>query len=91
MKKRKMKKYIPKNTIYCRDCRWWKFLGVNEMYLGDCKWRNEEGKCEDCGQTAESRCVSPIIRCEYLGITDRHSDTLLWDRCKECNEHYPKC
>lgn len=88
MKKRKMKKYIPKETMYCQDCRWWKFLGYNNHYLGDCKYRED---CDDeCGTSAETRCKSLIIRCEYMGYTDDQNESLLWDRCKECDTHYPK-
>ena len=28
MKKRAMKKYIPKNTVYCGNCKWRHFLGT---------------------------------------------------------------
>jgi len=31
MKKRAMKKYIPKNTMYCGNCKWRHFLGT--IYL----------------------------------------------------------
>ena len=39
--------------------------------------------------TTES-CCTHVYRCEYLGLTDTMGDTLLWDGCKECDEHMPK-
>lgn len=88
MKKRKMKKYIPKNTCYCHDCKWWRFLGVQKHYLGECEYVEECDK--ECGTSPDTMCQSAIIRCEYLGYTDKTNESLLWDKCKECDEHYPK-
>lgn len=88
MKKRKMKKYIPKDTSYCCDCRWWKYIGMNYKYLGECDLKAECG--DKCGKTPETMCQYPIIRCEYIGYTDRENESLLWDKCKECGEHLPK-
>lgn len=95
MKKRAMKKYIPKDTVYCyhmagvlkdkkgntrgiktNTCRWRKFLGM----------RTVEGEYN--GEHYKEKI--PVYQCKYLGIIDNDMDTLLWDSCKECGEHYPK-
>ena len=87
MKKRAMKKYIPKNTCYCYKysptrgyyrCKWFKFLGINKLNRETCEYAPE------CGEK-ECKCQYSIYRCEYLGFTDKQNETLLWDECKECN------
>ena len=88
MKKRKMKKYIPKDTDYCCHCKWWKHLGTNYKYLGECELRAECG--DTCGTSYETTCQYPIIRCEYLGYTDKQNDSLLWYSVKECGVGLPK-
>ena len=97
MKKRTMKKYIPKNTIYCGNCRWRHYLGIVKYHINP---PNEEGweKCNlsdgcsenDCWTDSCTSCYSEIWKCSYLGLTDKQQDTLLWDGCKECGVHYPK-
>ena len=46
MKKRAMKKYIPKDTVYCGDCRWRHFLGTIFLH------RNPE----DCPNNPVEKC-----------------------------------
>lgn len=88
MKKRQMKKWIPKDTIYCLDCKWRKFLGTKKLH------RNTG--CESahscnakCWTTPDTKCRYRIYRCEYMGYTDETEESLLWDGCKECGEHEP--
>lgn len=98
MKKRAMKKWIPKNTIYCKDCKWRRFLGTFKCHMNP---PNEKGwvKCNvssgcvptDCWDGDEiTKCRLHIYRCDYLGYTDAEQRSLLWDGCKECGVHYPK-
>ena len=47
------------------------------MYCDNCKWFKIIYKSDKSSQLN-------IIRCEYLKITDKEQDTLLWDSCKEC-------
>ena len=84
MKKRAMKKWIPKG-LYCYDfkrgkCKWLHHLGTKEWNRNNCEFANECNK-EKCN------CKTAIMRCDYLGIIDDNEDTLLWDSCKECGEH----
>jgi len=85
MKKRAMKKWIPKNTIYCYDCKWWKFIKVIELNRYNINCPNNDCKDKDkCWTTPSTSCRVKVCRCEYLGYTDSNEDSLLWDRCKEC-------
>lgn len=98
MKKRAMKKYIPKNTPYCDGCKWRKhidiiylhkdpseFIGtglLQHLHIEKCKYADE---CQgNCWTSAGTSCIIEVWRCEYLGLTDYEQDTLLWDGCKEC-------
>lgn len=79
MKKRAMKKWIPKNTVYCYESLKPKNDGTFAVaYVRHCKWRKRKkhnGEYE--------------IFCEYLKKFDSEiSCGLLWDACKECGEHY---
>ena len=103
MKKRAMKKWIPKNTIYCDGCKWRKYIktrflhknpeelkvhGLKNVVVERCKYADEcEGKCWTNEQT---RCYTEVWRCEYMGYTDYDQDSLLWDGCKECGVYMPK-
>lgn len=105
MKKRAMKKWIPKNTAYCLGCKWHRYIKTLYLHASPtttksihpseytwslCNYRDDcEGKAR-CWTTPEYSCSKNVYRCEYLGITDFNKDTLLWDGCKECNEHMPK-
>lgn len=79
MKKRQMKKWIPKDTDYCYDnsglCKWYQYLGQRNYKYTE----NGEEKIE----------IVPVKGCMYLGLNDFDSDDLLilHDQCKECGEH----
>lgn len=89
MKKRAMKKWIPKNTLYCDGCKWWQHTETKKLhknppskdfskcvYADDCKYK--------CWTDSFNSCQMKIVRCNYLGCTDEYEDTLLWDKVKEC-------
>jgi hypothetical protein len=79
-----MKKWIPKNTVYCYEHLKPKNDGSGAVsYVGHCKWRKRR-KHSDPEYGTEYE-----IYCEYLGKFDSElSCGLLWDACKECGEHY---
>ena len=84
MKKRAMKKWIPKG-IYCHGndtkkspyCKWHKFLGIKTLTKDNCKFSNE---CKQC-----KNCKISIYKCEYLNYIDYQQETLLFDQCKICD------
>ena len=90
MKKRAMKKWIPKDTIYCHGrgtkkspyCKWLKY--ITTIY-------HDENTCEfskECQSMTEgkgcSHCPTRVYKCEYMNYIDWDEDSLLWDECKEC-------
>ena len=84
MKKRAMKKWIPKNTVYCYE----HLERINRdswgmKYVGHCKWRvRKKHKPDEYG-------IEEEWFCKYLGRFDSELGCgLLWDACKECGEHY---
>ena len=85
MKKRAMKKWIPKQTCYCYDhlTRAKTDKPGVLRYVGHCKWRQLRRRIdEEYGTEKEWYCA-------YLGKYDDEIDVgLLWDACKECGEHY---
>ena len=97
MKKRAMKKWIPKNTMYCDGCKWLRYiktiylhknpkklklLDVPNVVVEKCQHAEE---CNDeCWTSDMTRCHKEVWRCEYLGFTDYEQDSLLLDGCKEC-------
>ena len=90
MKKRAMKKYIPKNTPYCyswkhgkrKFCPWRKYIKTIKLDKTNCEFIDT---CEDdCWSQPEFCCKVRVYRCEYLGYTDTKEESLLWDACKEC-------
>jgi hypothetical protein len=95
MKKWKMKKHIPRNTVYCGKCKWRQFLGTIKLHKNP---PNEKGwrKCEytdctkECHSGGTTNCSVEIWRCAYLRMVDDTQESLLWDGCKECGVHYPK-
>lgn len=97
MKKRVMKKYIPKNTVYCGNCKWRHYVKTVKYHMNP---PNENGwekctctsGCEEtyCWTDSCTSCCVEVWRCDYLGFTDTNQDSLLWDGCKECGVHYPK-
>lgn len=97
MKKRVMKKYIPKNTIYCGSCKWRHYLGTVKYHINppdEAGWEkcNLPDGCDknDCWTDSCTSCYSEIWKCDYLGLIDKQQETLLWHGCKECGVHYPK-
>lgn len=94
MKKRAMKKWIPKHTPYCDNCKWFHHLDKtylhrnpeNAPFMKECFEKCEEAdNCKaECWSGGRTNCTYDVYRCDYLGITDKHEDTLLWDGCKEC-------
>lgn len=76
MKKKKMKKWIPKNTEYCYE-----FLSpiienchIRGYNIKPCPWY----KFHD----------EDIRECRYLGF--KGFDACLYDQCKICDKHRPK-
>lgn len=84
MKKRVMKKYIPKHTMYCGDCRWRKHISTIKLHRDTgCQHKNTcDSNC--WSKDLQTHCINRIYRCEYLGYTDYEEESLLWDGCKEC-------
>ncbi|MGL4850891.1 MAG: hypothetical protein ACRC28_18550 [Clostridium sp.] len=69
MKKRAMKKYIPKNTDYCYDCKNrvnWKII---PKYLDFCE--------------KEIPIQVEAFRCRYCRV-DSETDACFWDGIKSC-------
>lgn len=83
MTKKEMEKFIPKDTPYCRDCRWRKFIGEVKLHRDtNCTLKDE---CKEvCWTTEQNSCRNLVFRCEYLDFTDYEQKSLLWDGCKEC-------
>lgn len=89
MKKRTMKKWIPKG-MYCHGsgtkknsyCKWRKYITIIKRDKSNCKHAKT---CEDiCWTRPDNSCRNVIYRCEYLKYTDFTQESLLWDACKEC-------
>lgn len=83
MKKRKMKKYIPKHTLYCGNCPWRKYIKTIE-YNKATYCPNSKECQEECWTTPSTSCNVRVYKCEYMGYTDYKEESLLWDGCKEC-------
>lgn len=78
MKKRAMKKWIPKDTPYCYgSLKPIKGIPGAVSYVGHCKWRVLRKITDEYGTREE-------YFCRYTGCFD---EGLLWDACKECGEH----
>lgn len=105
MKKRAMKKWIPKDTIYCWNCKWRKYIKTRFLHKNPTSSINHVlfspkvsiEKCEyadeckdECWTNGQTSCYVEVWRCEYMGYTDYNQDSLLWDGCKECGVHMPK-
>lgn len=90
MKKRAMKKWIPKNTPYCDGCKWHKYIKTIEYnhHERNCPNDNECEYRDKCWTTESTSCQVKVYRCEYLGYTDCNEDSLLWDGVKECGISY---
>ena len=71
MKKRAMKKWIPKG-MYCHR------NGTKNQT--NCKWR----KYITTVKRDSSSCRDIVYKCEYMNFIDWEQKSLLWDACKEC-------
>lgn len=89
MKKRAMKKWIPKGS-YCYgngtkkypNCKWRKYIGTIKRNKANCEFAQECNK--ECWSTPNTSCSNIVYKCEYIKYIDWTQDTLLWDACKEC-------
>jgi len=86
MKKRAMKKYIPKDTIYCNECKYLHHITTIILNETNCEYAKD---CEHkpCWSKPNNSCRTIVYRCDYLNYTDWEQESLLWDGCKECGEH----
>ena len=82
MKKRAMKKWIPKG-MYCYEsnyeCKWHKCVGVKKTNHSNCRYNND---CKVSSSYCD--CSHLIYKCEYMNYIDFEQNSLLWDACKEC-------
>jgi hypothetical protein len=94
MKKRAMKKYIPKETNYCHGngtkkspyCKWLKYITTIKLHRDTgCEYADTCN--EKYWSNSRNSCRNRVYRCEYLNYTDWTEDSLLWDACKECGIH----
>lgn len=90
MKKRAMKKWIPKG-MYCHGdgskknpkCKWRKYITTIKRDRSNCK---HSDFCDDvCWSDESNSCHDMVYRCEYMKYTDFTQESLLWDECKECD------
>ena len=77
MKKRAMKKWIPKDTPYCYAALKPIKGSYGVRYVGHCPWRTIRTCTDEHGTHEEYFCL-------YTGQFDQG---LLWDAVKECGEH----
>ena len=86
MKKRAMKKWIPRG-VYCHGtgtkkypyCKWRKYIGIKKINNTNCEYANT---CEE--SESDCDCSHSIYKCEYMNYIDFEQNSLLWDACKEC-------
>lgn len=73
MKKRTMKKYIPKNTLYCYNI---KYINGKRTIIPCKHWSINPSKSKQLNGY-----------CKYLKSGDwyKKGTFLIWDQCKECN------
>lgn len=92
MKKRAMKKYIPKNTLYCHNCKWRKYIKTITFNkdIKNCPHNNTCDSNDKCWTTPSTSCYVRVFKCEYMQYTDWNEESLLWDGCKECGIGYPE-
>ena len=95
MKKRAMKKWIPKKTPYCYTykngkytlCKYFKYIKTI-YYNKDEKNCPHNDTCKhntECWNTPSTSCRVQVCQYKYLRYTDYDEDSFLWDKCKECN------
>jgi len=94
IKKRAMKKWIPKDTPYCYE-----IINIITSYdeneppkikIKPCKWYKYIGRNTLSAVYNDETYTETVkvFRCEYLKYTDMEQSSLLWDMCKECGEHH---
>lgn len=83
MKKRAMKKWIPKNTSYCNNCKWRHYLTTIKVDESNCEYQ-ETCKHKPCWSNSSNSCNVVVHKCDFLNFIDWHQESLLWDGCKEC-------
>ena len=81
-----MKKWIPKNTVYCHGCRWHRYIKTLYLHASPtttklmppsgytwslCDYRDDCENKARCWTTPEYSCSNAVYRCEYLGITEQ--------------------
>ena len=85
MKKRAMKKWIPKG-MYCysgeHKCKWRKYYKTIKLDKSNCK--NAYDCDEICWSKPENSCKIIIYGCKYMNYIDYAGESFLWDQCKEC-------
>lgn len=89
MKKRAMKKWIPKG-VYCHgngtdrhlNCKWRKYITTIKINKDNCEHADECS--EKCWSKPSNSCYHLVYKCEYMKYIDWTQDSLLWDACKEC-------
>lgn len=86
MKKRAMKKWIPKNTIYCDGCPYRHYITTVILNENNCNYA-EECEFKPCWTNPNNSCRNIVYKCDYLNYVDWEQDSLLWDGCKECGVH----
>ena len=86
MKKRAMKKWIPKDTCYCGECPHHHYITTIKFNETNCEYV-ENCKDKPCWTRAENSCRSIVYKCDYLKYIDWKQESLLWDGCKECGVH----
>jgi len=88
MKKRAMKKWIPKQTQYCYNneyaCKWRRFIKTIK-YHRDTNCEHAETCKEECWTMNNNSCQVNVFKCEYLNYIDWNEDSLLFDEVKECS------
>lgn len=80
MKKRAMKKYIPRETMYCDGCKNYIYFKIVNDYMVYPKNGNKE--------TIKISCKYIAHKCRYTNVSDER-DALLYDQCKVCNVGIP--
>lgn len=82
MKKRAMKKYIPKG-YFCSKCPYRRYF----------KTKLNRSNCDlskicsmKCWTSDTTKCMNEVWICKYLGFIDKSRRTELWDGFKICEE-----
>lgn len=83
MKKRAMKKWIPRGC-YCDSCKWWHHIKTIKLNRSNCEYT----ECKEvCWTKPNNSCGVQVVKCDYMNYIDKNEDTYLFDQVKECGEH----